>query len=963
MALSWNEIKDRALNFSKEWADTSNEEADAKPFLVEFFNVFGISSKRVSTFEHRVKKLDDKDGYIDLLWKGTILIEMKSRGKNLDKAYQQAKDYLHGLKQHELPKYILISDFENFRLYDIEEDKIVEFKLNNLIHNVQHFGYILGYQKKVYKEQDPANIKAAELMGKLHDRLEEIGYTGHPLEVYLVRILFLLFAEDTTIFNKQQFQDYLEQRTNEDGSDLASKLQELFQVLNTAKENRFKNLDEQLADFPYVNGKLFEENLPTASFDTKMRTALLECCYIDWSKISPAIFGSMFQSVMNPKERRNLGAHYTSETNILKLIKPLFLDDLWKDFESIKDNKNKLPEFHKKLSTLKFLDPACGCGNFLIITYRELRLLELEILRATHKGGQQIMDVSNIILLDVDMMNGIEYEEFPARIAEVAMWLIDHQMNMQISNEFGQYFVRLPLKKAAKIIHGDALKINWHTFETEDASVKKLFADKVEISQVVIEPEENYKLEIHSNNVFYHGIKTLRKESEPKYDYIIGNPPFIGSKIMSQTQRDDVIKQFDNIQGSGVLDYVTAWYIKAAKYIQDTNTKVAFVSTNSICQGEQTSILWGQMMNKYKIKIHFAHRTFKWSNEAKGNAAVYCVIIGFANFDTTNKSIFEYEDIKGEAHELKAKNINPYLVDAKDIFITKRNKPICKVPEISRGNMANDDGNLVFFSIQEKNEFVKLEPKAEKYIMKYMGSDDFINNKERFCLWLKDISPTDLKSLPEILKRVEKVKIHRSKSTREATRKFAEYPNIFTEIRQPTTNFLIIPSVSSERRKYIPIGYKTPETIINSDVSFIPNISLFHFGILTSIMHIAWVKYTCGRLKSDYRYSNTIVYNNYPWPENPTEKQIKAIETAAQKVLDARLEFPNSSLADLYDPLTMPPTLTKAHNDLDKAVDLAYRAQAFTSEANRMVFLFELYEKYTADLFSKAKPKKPKNKA
>ena len=386
MALSWNEIKDRALNFSKEWADTSNEEADAKPFLVEFFNVFGISSKRVSSFEHRVKKLDEKDGYIDLLWKGTILIEMKSRGKNLDKAYQQAKDYLHGLKQHELPKYILISDFENFRLYDLEEDKAIEFKLNDLVNNVQHFNYILGYQKKIYKEQDPANIKAAELMGKLHDRLEEIGYTGHKLEVYLVRLLFCLFAEDTTIFEKQQLQEFIEQRTNEDGSDLASKLQELFQVLNTPKENRFKNLDEQLAEFAYVNGKLFEEILPTASFDSKMRTALLECCYIDWSKISPAIFGSMFQSVMNPKERRNLGAHYTSETNILKLIKPLFLDELWNEFETIKSNKNKLPEFHKKLSTLKFLDPACGCGNFLVITYRELRLLELEILRAQCKN-------------------------------------------------------------------------------------------------------------------------------------------------------------------------------------------------------------------------------------------------------------------------------------------------------------------------------------------------------------------------------------------------------------------------------------------------------------------------------------------------------------------------------------------------------------------------------------------------
>ena len=437
MALSWNEIKDRALNFSKEWAETANEEADAKPFLVEFFNVFGISSKKFGSFEHRVKKLDEHDGYIDLLWKGTILIEMKSRGKNLDKAYTQAKDYLHGLKPHEFPKYILISDFEYFRLYDLEEDKRIEFRLNELVSNVQHFGYLLGYQKKIYKEQDPANIKAAELMGKLHDRLEEIGYIGHPLEVYLVRVLFCLFAEDTTIFNKQQFQDFIEQRTSVDGSDLAAKLQELFQVLNTSKENRFKNLDEQLADFPYVNGKLFDEILPMASFDSKMRQSLLECCYLDWSKISPAIFGSMFQSVMNPTERRNLGAHYTSETNILKLIKPLFLDELWKEFETLKDSRNRLQDFHKKLAALKFLDPACGCGNFLVITYRELRLLELEILRALNKTGQQVIDVSGIIWLDVDMMHGIEFEEFPARIAEVAMWLIDHQMNMQISNEFG----------------------------------------------------------------------------------------------------------------------------------------------------------------------------------------------------------------------------------------------------------------------------------------------------------------------------------------------------------------------------------------------------------------------------------------------------------------------------------------------------------------------------------------------
>ncbi|NDC30272.1 MAG: class I SAM-dependent DNA methyltransferase [Bacteroidetes bacterium] len=913
MALSWNEIKDRALNFSKEWADTSNEEADAKPFLVEFFNVFGISSKRVSTFEHRVKKLDDKDGYIDLLWKGTILIEMKSRGKNLDKAYQQAKDYTHGLKQHELPKYILISDFENFRLYDLEEDKTIEFKLNDLINNVQHFGYILGYQKKVYKEQDPANIKAAELMGKLHDRLEEIGYTGHPLEVYLVRILFLLFAEDTTIFNKQQFQEYIEQRTAEDGSDLASKLQELFQVLNTAKENRFKNLDEQLADFPYVNGKLFEENLPTASFDTKMRQALLDCCYIDWSQISPAIFGSMFQSVMNPKERRNLGAHYTSETNILKLIKPLFLDDLWKEFDVSRASAPKLKEFHKKLSTLKFLDPACGCGNFLVITYRELRLLELEVLRSSHKSGQGVLDVRDIMLLDVDMMCGIEYEEFPARIAEVAMWLIDHQMNMQISNEFGQYFVRLPLKKAAKIVHGDALETEWEEVVSKD-----------------------------------------------ELSFILGNPPFIGSNIMSQIQRDAIVKEFDNIQGSGVLDYVTGWYIKAAKYILNSKIKVAFVSTNSIVQGEQTSILWGQMLNKYKIKIHFAHRTFKWSNEAKGNAAVYCVIVGFANYDTANKSIFEYEDIKGEAHEIKVKNINPYLIEGKDILIDKKSNPICNVPQIFKGNQPTDGGFLIL-SEEEKIEYLLKEPKGKKFIKNLVSGREFLNGINRYCFWIVD-SFNEIRELPILQERIKNCKENRLNSSFADTRKLAERPFQFRDLKNPET-FIVIPATTSENRKYIPFAFLNKDYIPSNSVYIISDANLFHFGVLMSAMHMTWVKHICGRLKSDYRYSKDIVYNNYPWPDNPNEKQIKSIETASQKVLDARLQFPNSSLADLYDPLTMPPILVKAHNELDKAVDLAYRPQAFTSEANRMVFLFELYEKYTADLFTKEKPKKTKKTA
>jgi hypothetical protein len=613
----------------------------------------------------------------------------------------------------------------------------------------------------------------------------------------------------------------------------------------------------------------------------------------------------MFQSVMNPKERRNLGAHYTSETNILKLIKPLFLDELWKEFDAVASSAPKLREFHKKLSTLKFLDPACGCGNFLVITYRELRLLEFEVLKALNKSGQSFLDISQILWINVDQFNGIEYEEFPARIAEVAMWLIDHQMNMQISNEYGQYFVRLPLVKSANIVHGDALETDWE-------------------------------------NVI----------SKKELSYIIGNPPFIGSRIMNKNQKDGLTKVFDNAKNIGDLDYVTGWYIKAAKYIQESKIIVAFVSTNSIVQGLQTSLLWKPIFEKYHIKIHFTHRTFKWSNEAKGNAAVYCVIIGFAHFDTINKSIFDYEDIKGEAHEINAKNINAYLVDAKDIFIERKQKAICNVPEMNFGNMPADGGEFLF-SEKEKEEFLSKEPNAKNLFKELISAHEFLNGKKRWCLWLEDIEPSILRSLPLVKERIENVKRIREKSSRP---QLANIPHLFAQITQPKgLDFILIPCHSSENRKYIPMGLFAKNYIGANSCLIIPNGTLFHFGVLMSTMHMSWVKTVCGRLKSDYRYSKDIVYNNYPWPENPSAKQEKAIETAAQKVLDARLQFPNSSLADLYDPLTMPPMLVKAHNELDKAVDLAYRPQAFTSEANRMVFLFELYEKYTADLFSKRK--------
>lgn len=914
MPLSWNEIKSRALAFAKEWENESSEDAEAKSFWDDFFNVFGISRRRVATFETAVRKADQKQGFIDLLWKGVVLVEHKSRGKDLDRAFQQAKDYFPGLKEHELPKYILVSDFDRFRLHDLDAGTSAEFALSDLPNQVHLFGFIAGYEKRTYKEEDPVNIKAAELMGKLHDRLEEVGYTGHALEVYLVRLLFCLFADDTGIFEKGTFWEYLDLKTKPDGSDLAAHLSLIFHTLNTPKETRLKNLDEHLAAFPYVNGRLFEETLPPAAFDSKMREMLIEACGLDWGKISPAIFGSMFQAVMNPKERRNLGAHYTSEKNIQKVIRPLFLDELYSEFEKAKGNRNRLNELHVKISKLHFLDPACGCGNFLIISYRELRELEILILRELNKSGQGFLDVREIIRVDVDQFAGIEYDEFPARIAEVAMWLIDHQMNMKVSEEFGQYFVRLPLSKAAKIVHGNALRLDW--------------------GEVV--PKE-----------------TL--------DYILGNPPFVGKQYQNEEQKADMERLFAKVDGAGVLDYVTAWYAKAARFIQDTGIRCAFVSTNSIAQGEQVGILWGELFNRYRMKIHFAHRTFSWSNEARGNAAVHVVIIGFGMQDVGNKRIFDYTEIKGEPQERKVKNINPYLVEGNDSIISTRKEPICNVPKIVYGSMANDGGNLIL-SEGDKEELLTKEPDAGKFIRLFLGSEEFINNIKRYCLWLKNIKPEELRNLPLVKNRVEAVKIHRSKSTRATTQKLAAFPHLFGEVRQSESNYLLIPGVSSENRKYIPIGFLPPEVIASDLARMVPNATLFHFGVITSQMHMTWVKYVCGRLKSDFRYSNSIVYNNFPFPPSPTAAQKNKVEEAAQAVLDTRAKYPGSSLADLYDPVTMPPDLVRAHAALDKAVDLCYRPQPFGSELARIEFLFELYEQLSAPMFGdlgKSRKNKP----
>jgi len=711
-----------------------------------------------------------------------------------------------------------------------------------------------------------------------------------------------LFAEDTGIFQKAQFRRYIEDRTKADGSDLGIQLLQIFDVLNQPREKRQTTLDEQLNEFPYVNGGIFAERISPVSLDATARLKLLKCCSFDWSEISASIFGSLFQGVIDENARRSLGAHYTSEINILNVIQPLFLDELHIEFDQVKYDKKKLEAFHQKLANLTFLDPACGCGNFLVVTYRELRRLELKVLERKNKTGQmKLIGTEEISLLNVNQFYGIEIEEFPALIARTAMYLADHQMNNELSAKLGTPYVRIPLREPATIVNDNALIKNWEE----------------------IIPKE-------------------------KLSYILGNPPFVGARIMSKEQKEAFLSVFDGAKNAGNLDFVTAWYEKAAKYIVGTNIKVAFVSTNSICQGEQVGILWKRLKEKYGIIIHFAHQTFKWNNDAPGVAAVYCVIVGFSCIDTPKKYLYEYETIKSEPKEKEVQHINFYLSEGEDIFLESIRKPICDVPEMIFGNMANDGGNLIIED-NDLEAFIQAEPESKKYIRQLVGSEEFINNKKRWCLWLVDADPSELRKMPKVLERIEKTKEHRLKSPREATQKLANTPTLFGEIRQPDTEYLLIPRVSSENRNIIPIGYFSKEVIMTDRCAFIPNANMYLFGILTSSIHMAWMDKVCGRLESRYNYSINVVYNNFPWPENVTDEQKKKVEECAQNVLNVRAQFPQSSLADLYDPNTMPPELVKAHQELDRAVDNCYKRK-FENKEQRIEFLFELYKKYVSKL-------------
>ncbi|MDR4926519.1 DNA methyltransferase [Peribacillus simplex] len=887
--LSWEMIETNAIAFSRNWKDCQGDERqEAQKFEIDLMSVFGVDFHE-GLHEYQIRDIQGKIGYIDYLLPGKILIEMKSKGESLVRAYNQAYDYTKCLKPEEYPELLLVSDFDYIQITNLKTmQTFKKFKVSQFKKRIRMLGLLAGYKSEVtFKTNIEVNIDASYKMAKLHDALKENGYEGENLEIYLVRLLFCLFAEDTGIFEERAFEQYIKS-SKEDGSDLSARIMMLFSILDIPENKRMTNSPEDVKKFRYINGKLFSKPIPPAYFDNKMRKILIDCCDFDWSYISPAIFGAMFQGVMNPKERRELGAHYTSEENILKLIKPLFLDELWEEFEKSKSTKAEIKAFHNKLASLNFLDPACGCGNFLIIVYREIRLLEFEVLKMLY-DNRQLTIIDGFCEISIEQFYGIEYEEFPCQIAQVGLLLMKHQLDKEVSNYFGMNIIDFPIKETANIVYGNALRIDWE--------------------EVV--PKE-------------------------KLTYIIGNPPFIGARMMSVEQKEDIVRVFGKIKNVGNLDYVTAWYKKASDIMQDSIIRTAFVSTNSITQGEQVSILWKPLFEELNIRINFAYKTFKWSNEAKGKAAVYCVIVGFSTVSKLEKKVI----FNGDIIEL-ASNINPYLIDAPHVWINSRSKPLSEVPEIGIGNKPID-GGFYLFTEDEKNEFISEEPGSEKLFRPWIGSHEFINRYYRFCLWLGDCSPSELRKLPKVKQRIEAVRKFRLESKSAGTRKLADTPTRFHVKNMPSSPYVVIPEVSSERRRYIPIGFVTPDILSSNLVKIIPDATLYHFGILTSNVHMAWVRAVCGRLKSDYRYSKDIVYNNFPWP-NPTEKQKEVIVEKAQKILTVRDLYPDNSLADLYDPVTMPAELVKAHNILDREVCKAY-GTVWKTEVECVADLMRIYQ-------------------
>ena len=909
----WEKIRVRTSKFVKQWEGRGYEKGQTQLFYQGFFGLFDVEVDKVAKFEEQVTKLSGTTGYIDLYWPRVLLVEQKSMGKSLTEAKSQALEYFAGLKEYEMPRYILLCDFQNFELYDREEKSEIKFELSDLSNHVEKFGFIIGVEKRSFKDQDPVNIKASEMVGKIHDDLKNSGYKSPHLEKILVRLVFCMFADDTGIFEiRDHFLDLLKSQIQVGDYNIGRILAHLFQTLNEPTNNRENSLDQNLNDFPYIDGGLFDEQSKIPSFTKEMAQNLIEACEFNWSAISPAIFGSLFQFVMDREERREQGAHYTSEKNILKVIEPLFLTNLREELTRIKENRGthrrkRLKEFQIKLSKLTFFDPACGCGNFLVIAYRELRLLEMEVIREIRAYQddefQRLLDASELSLINVDQFYGLEINEFAVRIAETAMWMMDHIMNNRLTLEFGQIYARIPINKSPRIVIGDALELDWNTI-------------------------------LASKNC----------------SYIIGNPPFQGAKPQTAEKRALVRQILSSGKSGGTLDYVSGWFLKSAEYIQDSETQIGFVATNSITQGEQVAQLWPKLLDEQGLTITFAHQAFAWESEARGKAHVHVVIIGLAKKEHAPKDriLFTYEDLHADPFQSSHASISPYLFGANSfknhhVIVYETLQILNGLPKIVMGSQPIDNQNYIFNN-QEKKALLESEPGIKQFLHPYVGGQEFLQGGRRWILNLQDIDPEVLDEFPITQQRVNAVRNYRSVSTRKLTREKADTPMEFGGTVIPQKSFLVIPANSSGDREYIPIGWLNPPVIPSNTVYVIESADMTLFGILMSTMHMSWMRLVGGRLGSGYRYSVGLVYNTFPVPKY-TATQKTSIEKWGQQILDIRSKYSRATLSQLYNHVTMPTDLRKAHKGLDRVVDKLYQKEKFNSEHERCEHLLARYEK------------------
>lgn len=910
-----------AAAFAERWKGRGYERGESQPFWIDLLsNVYGIDTPTNGFITFEDHRMVDSSNFIDGRIPSTkVLIEQKSLGKDLRKGihqsdgsllnpFQQARRYVVSLPVSEHPRWIVTCNFSEFLVYDMEQPngEPEQILLENLGKEYYRLQFLVDAKNEHLRKEMEVSMQAGEIVGRIYEALLKQYDDNSPealrwLNILCVRIVFCLYAEDAGIFSHDQFHDFL---VTYEAKDLRRALRDLFEVLNTPKEQRSKYLQTELAAFPYTNGGLFSETIEIPQFTDELKQKLLQNASLDfdWSEISPTIFGAVFESTLNPETRRSGGMHYTSIENIHKVIDPLFLNDLRAELDAILDEKvekqrvRKLDAYQDKLASLTFLDPACGSGNFLTETYLSLRRLENEAIRSKYHDQTMIGAFMNPIKVSIHQFYGIEINDFAVTVATTALWISEAQMMAETEKivTFEDNF--LPLKSYSNIHEGNALRTDWET----------------------VVPKSHLT-------------------------YIIGNPPFVGYSLQSKEQKEDILSVFVDIDGkpfktAGKIDYVAGWYYKAAQLMQHTNIRAALVSTNSITQGEQVAAIWKPLKEMFGVHIDFAHRTFRWDSEASLKAHVHCVIVGFSNVNVP-KVIYDNDKQK------KTDNINAYLIDAPDVYIESRKLPLCNVPEMVTGNRPADGGHLII-EAEDYADFIKHEPSSQKYIKKLLGAAEFINNKERWCLWLVDASPSELRKMPLVLARIQACKEDRENAPDESRRKLAMTPHLFREQLNPETS-IVIPVVSSERRRYIPMAYIDKNVICTDRIKFLPNANYYHFGILNSNVHMAWMRAVCGRLKSDYNYSKDIVYNNFPWP-TPTEEQKAKIEQTAQAILDARALYPNSSLADLYDELTMPVELRKAHQENDRAVMAAYGFPIKTmTESQCVAALFKLYQQLT----------------